>query len=381
VSDKSVIDTIIDRFLPHDVIGVDIGTAYVKLVKLKKSGSSFSLDAVEALPIPNPADAAETEDSLIPNREGVRAKILEAFEKIGIAENRIPLVTSVGGKSVVIKRIYLNLEGLSDEEVLDTLYSEAEQYIPYDISDCEMRFVPIDGALDDMKREPYLLISAKKDIVADYTNLLVEIGGKVDCVDSDVIATNNMFEYNYSDELDGVVALIDIGATSTNVNIMVDGAPFFNREIIKGGIALSETIASKLSMNFDEAENLKIGDTIPEDLTEIIRELCEEVLVGVQQSFEFFSSTNPEMGIERIFITGGSSKLRGLREIIESQLGIPTEYVDPFRKVKIPSRFDEEEIEALRHLVGVAVGLAMRERDDWADSHQIYEEREVESHD
>lgn len=357
------LDFVIDKFLPDRVIGLDIGSSYVKLVQLEKKRTNYELIRFKVLPVSRATEAGN-EDVLIENRENVLVKLREVFESCNLKEDKIPVVASVGGKSVVIKRIYVDLRGVKPDEEREVLESEAEQYIPYDINDCILRFNPIDEPPDDQGREPVLLISAKRDLVQDYTSLLIETGCRLECIDADIIALCNMFEMNYP-EIGGVNAIINLGAKSTNINVISNGVSFFNREILKGGVHISENISTKLNMSFEEAENIKVGETLPEDLEVVIEDLCEEIISGIKQSFDFFLSTHPDMEIERIFLTGGTSRLKGLRQMIQQSLGIVTEIIDPFKRVSMGKLVDVDDVEAGKHLSAVAVGLALRERNDW----------------
>ncbi len=365
VAGKSALDAFIDRMLPDDVVGVDIGSSYVKMVKLAKNRSTYTLEKFQVLPIPRPNEVTEAEDHLIPNADHVKDTITDVFDAASLPINRKPMIISIGGKAVVVKRIYIDLEGLSDEEIQESLVTEAEQYIPYDIHEVEIRFFQIEAPEDDMGRFPYLLVACKRDVVEEYKNLIMNTGGKLEAIDSDIIALSNLIELNYPEDMEGNLAVINVGATTTNINILTDGVTFFNREVLKGGVSLTESISSKLGVSFEEAENLKIGDTIPEDLEEVLQELVEEVMAGLKQSFDFFLSTNPDMEVDKILLTGGTAVLHGLVEEVQNQLGITTEILDPLRNVKVPAKF-EDELDGMRHLLGVAVALAVRNRNDWA---------------
>lgn len=362
---QSAIDQFLNRLFPDKVIGIDIGSSSIKIVGLQKKRSNWEMRHFAVITIPPLGDTYD-EDSVMPNRETLREKLVAAFSEAGLAEDKIPVVLGVGGRSVVIKRIYVDFADADEEEERTVLDSEAEQYIPYDLSECEIRYWPIDEDDMDPDKEPYLVIAAKKDLIAEYTSLAVEVGCRVECVDSGVLALANMFEANYP-EVDGVVALINVGAASTNINIMIDGISFFNREILKGGKAISDSIQSKLGMGFDEAEAMKVGETIPDDLLEIIEEAGQEIVDAIQTSFDFFMSTHPDLTIRGIYLTGGTAHLRGLTELLEAQVGIEVELVDPFRSISIGTGVDLEAVEGLGHLCGVAVGLAVRTCGDWEE--------------
>lgn len=366
VKKKSFLDNLIDNFLPQDIIGLDIGAAYVKLVQLKKKGkSNFSLVRFKVLPVAMPAegklDVNDDDEVVIANRDAIKERVRDLFSELKMDPSKIPAVIAVGGKAVVVKRIYVDISGVDKSDMKQTLETEAEQYIPYDVHECQLRFAEIDDAPDEMGKLPFLLMASKKDIVRDYVQIVQEVGGKVECVDAGIISLTNMFELNY--EQRGVIGLVNIGATSTNINIMVNGVTFFNREVLKGGIDISASISEKLNMNFDEAENLKIGDQIPQDLEDVLDEVSQVVIGGIKQSFDFFSTTNPDVEVDRIYLTGGSAGLKGLVKNVQEQLEIPTEVIDPFNKISVP-RSMEEELDQVRPMLGVCVGLAIRSRSD-----------------
>jgi type IV pilus assembly protein PilM len=174
-----------------------------------------------------------------------------------------------------------------------------------------------------------------------------------------------MFEMNHEPQKGKVNALVNIGASVININIVRNGNSVFTRDMSIGGNHFTEEIQKQLNVSFEEAEQLKLnlggGGEREGEIREVIDSISSSIALEIQRSLDFFTATSSVGHISKVFIVGGASKTPGLKEIVENQIGIPVEAVNPFNSIEInPKNFDLEYIKDISPTAGVAVGLALR---------------------
>ena len=341
-------------------IGVDIGSSSVKIVSLKKDNSGkFTLDCFGEYPLPPEAIV----DGSVMNTGSVVDAIKE-----NLLENRIQAKNaniSVSGNAVIIKRI--QLQRMSFDELEEQIRWEAEQYIPYDIADVNID-VQIIEEDEDTDQMDVLLAAARKDLVAEKSILLQQAGLQTVLVDVDSFAISNTFSVNYETP-PGTIALVNIGATATNIHILRNGNSVFTRDITLGGNQFTEEIQRTLNISYEEAERLKVGEgseegqntVIPHEIQSILHSVCENVATEIQKTIDFYLSTSPDGYIDQIFLSGGGALTPGMQRGISQTTGIYTALLDPFRNISVAQRDikpDFLENDAAKYVV--AIGLAMR---------------------
>ena len=343
------------------VVGVDIGSSAVKVVELKaggKGGDEFQLLNIGMEPLPPEAIV----DGAIMDSGAVIDACQRVFQgqKIKTAE----VATSVSGNAVIVKKI--SLPQMSQEELAESIHWEAEQYIPFDIQDVALDYEVIEGGGSGGNMD-VLLVAVKKDKISDYTSAISQAGKTASIVDVDVFALQNCYEINYGADPGRVVALLNIGASIMNINIIKGGTSIFNRDIASGGNQYTDAIQKDLNLSFDQAEALKKGERVegaaPENLSPIIQAVSENVALEIQKTFDFFRATSSEDRIDRIFLSGGTAKIQGLRDLLADRFNeaAGVEILNPFNNVTYnPRDFDPEFINEIGPSAAIAVGLAAR---------------------
>jgi type IV pilus assembly protein PilM len=346
------------------VIGLDIGASQVKAVELELHGRSYRLRGVGFAPLP---PEAIVQGSFM-NRPAISAAIAEACAMGGFKSREV--VTSVSGHSVIVKRI--SLPAQSKEELDESIRWEAEQYIPFDINEVSidhqiLRESGADGQMD------VLLVAAKKELIDDYVSVIGESGLLLVVMDVDAFAVGNMYQHNYEPSDETTVALLDLGASVINMNVMSGSVPVFTRDITSGGNQHTEQIQKTLGISFEEAERIKVGgrpgetskDVVPQEVEEAMREVSETMLNEIQRSFDFYRATATSSRLERLLLCGGAARVPGLDRIFHERLEIPVEIANPFQRIEIASSAgDEELIRDLGPSLCTAIGLGMRQGDD-----------------
>ena len=269
--------------------------------------------------------------------------------------------TSLSGHSVIIKKI--SLPTMSAEELAESIRWEAEQYVPFDINDVNLDYVVLDASGGETM--DVLLVAVKKDKIGDYTSVITQVGKTPALVDVDAFALQNAYEINYPIEPGRVVALVNIGASVTNVNVLSGSNTIFWRDISFGGNQYTDAIQKQLSLGFEQAEALKKGeasaDYSMQDILPILRSVSEDLAQELQKTFDFFIATTSTEKIDQIFIAGGSSRVVNLDTQLKERFGIPVEIMNPFRQIDIAgSSVSSEWLTDNAPSLAIAVGLAAR---------------------
>jgi type IV pilus assembly protein PilM len=214
-----------------------------------------------------------------------------------------------------------------------------------------------------------VLVAAKKDIINDYVSILMESGLNPVIVDTDSFALENMLAISYDIGKEETVAIANVGASVTNINIIRNNISAFTRDVFKGGNQITEEIQRQLHVDHDEAEKIKVGAKA--DLTSqpvvqnVLKTASESLAAEIGNSLDFFQSTSTSEKIARLYLSGGGSKIKGFDIILQQQIGVPVEVVNPFKKIDYRGKdFDLEYLREIGPIMGVAVGLASRKVGD-----------------
>jgi len=267
---------------------------------------------------------------------------------------------------VIVKKI--SLPQMTTEELAESIHWEAEQYIPFDIQDVSLDYEVVEGGGSGGNMD-VLLVAVKKDKIGDYTSAISQAGKNPQVVDVDVFALQNCYEVNYGIDAGRVVALLNVGASIMNINIIKGGTSIFNRDIAVGGNQYTDAIQKDLNLSFDQAEALKKGTRVeganPESLPPILQAVSENIALEIQKTFDFFKATSSEDRIDRMFLSGGTAKVKGLQELLADRFDAGVELLNPFNSVTYnPREFDPDFISDIGPSAAIAVGLAARKVGD-----------------
>jgi type IV pilus assembly protein PilM len=344
------------------LVGLDIGSSAVKAVELKAVGKGYKVSAFGSEDVPPDSIV----DGAIIDGGAVADAIRRLFDGKTIRTKQV--VASLSGNAVIVKKITLPM--MTEAELADSIYWEAEQYIPFDIQDVNLDYQIVDnGATNGKGTMDVLLVAAKKEKIADYTGVIAQAGGSAEVVDVDAFALQNAYEINYGIEAGSVVVLLNAGASATNINILNGDQSVFTRDISMGGNAYTEALQKELNLPFELADQLKRGIGVEgvtfEEARPVLRAVTENVLLEIQKTFDFFKATASSDRIDRIMLSGGASRSEGFLEMLTDRFEAPVEKLDPFKRVAFDiKRFRVESASDVAPTVAVAVGLALRRAGD-----------------
>lgn len=344
-----------------DIIGIDIGSSSVKLVQLREVKGGYALQNLGIAQLPPEAIV----DNAIMDSSSVVEIIRSLVESHKIKTKNV--ATSVAGHSVIIRKIQMPI--MTEEEMEASIQWEAEQYIPFEISEVFLDFQILGPDEEDPSQMNVVLVAAKKDFVNDFLAVFSECGLVPTIVDVDAFAIENAFEANYGYDDAPILGLINLGASAMNVNILKDGVSAFTRDIQVGGNVFNEELQKRLSLSDEDAEKVKLGGEVegvsPAQAREVLNDAAENLAQEVQRSLDFFAATSADEKVQKLFVAGGVSRSPDVIAALERRLDIPVELLNPFQAIAVDEKsFDPEYIEAVGPLMTVAVGLAMRRLGD-----------------
>src|SRR5438477_2143232 len=339
------------------LVGLDIGSSGVKAVELTKSKKGYQLTGFAYEPL--------GPDAVVDGAIMDAPAVSESIKKTFLAGKFKPkgVATGVSGHSVIVKRVVV--PAATPDEVETAIQMDAEQYIPFDIAEVNLDYQVVGPGTTSTEEAgmEVVLVAAKKDKIQNHTNVISLAGRTPEIVDIDAFAIQNTFEANYTVDPKAPVALLNIGASLMNINISKGGMPLFIRDVSVGGNQYTDILQKELQLNFQEAEDLKlgkVGGSEAEMVQPLLESITEMLIMEVQKTFDFFRETYPSETISRVLLSGGTCRMHGLAEKIQATLGYPTEILDPFKAITIGPKVNLGKVTSLGPALTVAVGLALR---------------------
>jgi type IV pilus assembly protein PilM len=340
-------------------VGLDIGSRTIKaaeIVETKKGQVLKKFGMTDIAP-------GLIEEGTINDPEDVAESIRQLFKSYSIKKSNVAL--SIGGYSVIVKKI--NVQTMAEEQLQESIHFEAEQYIPFDISDVNLDFQILGPNENNPNQMNVFLVAAKKEMVNDYVNLANLAGLNPCIVDVEAFALQNIFEINYDTESENI-ALIDIGASKTSLNILKGSSSVFMRDVSLGCSQINQKIISLLNCSFEEADEIKLGqqpDRISEeDMKEITSAIVSDWCTEIRRALDFFYSTYPDDQIKRIVLSGGGGNIAEFRELLAAETSAAVETINPFGKFSVDDSLDPLFIKEIAPQAAICMGLAIRKVDD-----------------
>lgn len=336
------------------VVGLSIGSSSVKLVELKRAGKSWKLLHFGIVQLP--------EDAIV-NREIINPIVVADSIRTLIGQLKLgtkQVCTSISGTSVIIKR--MTVEAPNAKELQEQVYWEAEQYLPFDVSEVVMDFQVLSKTKDS--RTEVMLVAAKRSSLESYISCVEDSGLKAKIVDTDFFAMQNLFEANYPVRPAEAVAIVDIGASALKMVIMHGGSPIFTKDAAMGGHNVTAEIQKHLNLSFNDAELLKTspqGNGTPQEVSDLLQVMSENFATEIKRSLDFYNASSLGGPVSYILLSGGGAKMVGLSKIIEDITSLPTQVINPFNAISYdPEVFSQDYVNSIAPIATVPIGLALR---------------------
>jgi len=347
----------------RNLVGVDIGTSGVKVCQVKESRKGIGLLRLGFVPLAPQVIV----DGQVMDAAAISAALDQAFREAKIKQKECAL--SVSGQSVIIRKITVPMMTMA--ELDEQIQWEAEQHIPFDIKDVQVDYQVLRRRAESSQMD-LLLVAAKRDQIEDYAQLARNAKLKPLVCDIDAFTVQNLFEHSRGLPGDQTIALINVGANLSSLNIVSGGASAFTREIANGGNAITEEIQKQLGVPFDQAEAYKCGTganpndpnsagMIPQQVVQVIEAVTDSIAAEIQRSLDFYMATSGENDISRIYLTGGTANLAPLSTAIQRRSRVAVEPWSPLERVLVEAREVNQQVLQMRAAqLSVALGLALR---------------------
>ena len=343
----------------NHLIGLDIGSRTLKAAEIVETKKGRRLKKFGMIDIP----PCLIEDGVINDRESVADYIRQLFKANKLKEQNVAV--SIGGFSVIVKKI--NVQTMDESKLQETIQFEAEQYIPFDISDVNLDFQILGENENNPNQMSVFLVAAKKEMVTEYINLIHQAGLNPRIIDVEAFALQNIFEFNYEAK-DETVALIDIGAGKTSLNILKGISSLFMRDVSLGCGQINQKIVSLAGCTPEEAEQMKFGgqsDKIShDDLNDIISSVVSDWCAEIKRALDFFYSTYPDDTITKIILSGGGANIKEFRKLLATEASAEVETINPFGKLEVADNLEPAHLEKVAPQAAICMGLALRRIDD-----------------
>ena len=333
-------------------IGLDIGSGFVKMVEVDHSGAQPEVNRV-AMRALAPDAIVEGE---IMDYGLVSETVRGLFEDLGMKQADV--VTAIGGHDVIIKKI--QMDRMKESDAREVIRWEAEQHVPFDIKSVELDFQILNPYDEGMQME-VLLVAAKRELVDNKVGLLQDAGINPVIIDVDAFALHNAFLHNYPEAQEGIIALVNVGHETTNVNILEHGVPILTREIPFGSRRIREDLQRERGLTAEQAEDVVQARETVDDLERFVDASADEIAVGIERASAFLMTREDGETLGKIFLCGGGARVPGMVESLGRRMNVETRLVNPFERVPVrPDAAGEVSIEEAAPMLLLPLGLALR---------------------
>jgi len=345
------------------LIGVDISSSSVKMVELselpKKGGYVVERYAIELLP----KDAVT--DGSINNLEAVSETLQRAWKRLGSRIKNVAL--ALPAAAVITKKILLPA-GMREDDLEVQVESEANQYIPFALEEVNLDFQVIGPAPENTEEVEVLLAASRKVNVEDRIAACQAVGFKAVVMDVEPYAAEMAFEQIRAQLPDGAldkcVALVDIGASVMNVNVLRNGQSVYSRDQQVGGNQLTQQIQTAFGLSVDEAEAGKRNGGLPDNYeSDVLAPFRENVVMEIARALQFFFASSQYNEVDYIVLSGGCASLTGMDDAVATRTQVSTMVANPFALMTLSSRIKPRQLQADAPSLIIACGLAMRRFD------------------
>ena len=328
------------------------------MLEVKGKGRSLRIINAGIIPISNQG----VQENIVQNPATVAEAIRTLVEDYGVKAKNV--ITVVPGPAAIIKRA--NFPAQDPKELRETILFEAGNFIPESLDNVNLDYQVLESS-PTADSVDVLLVAVRKDVINSYITAIEEAGLVPVVADVDYFALENMYEANYAPDVDETIALINIGAHYSLVNVMKGGRSAFTGDVPFGGGHFTDMLAETLSISNNDAEEAKINGILDgcstQDIEKVLSTASDHLLDEIQHALSFFGTGSTEEQITSIYLSGGTAQLPGLASIMSQRLNIPVEIADPFRQIRVNSQ-SEEFIRSHASSFAISAGLATRRPGD-----------------
>ncbi|MHB8346645.1 MAG: pilus assembly protein PilM [Acidiferrobacterales bacterium] len=343
------------------LVGVDISASSIKVLELSKSGDHLRVERYAVEPLPQNAVVEHT----ITEVDQVAQTMQRAIKRSGTKCKHVAV--AVAGSHVISKVINMPA-GLNDQDMQTQLEMEADRYIPYPLDEVNMDWEVLGTAENSADQVNVLVAACRKEIVDDYLAVTQGAGLTPIIIDIETYAMENAYsliaKHMPGGGMEKTIAVLDIGATTTNINVMHDNRSVYTRDHTFGGRQLTEEIQRRYGLSYEEAGLAKKQGGLPDNYqTDVLRPFMEAMCQEVLRSLQFFYSSSPYNSVDQVLLAGGCTQIAGIDELVAARINVPTAIANPFVSMSLSSRVKPQLLSNDAPSLMICCGLAMRSHD------------------
>ncbi|WP_338069410.1 pilus assembly protein PilM [Parasulfuritortus cantonensis] len=344
------------------MIGVDISSSAVKMLELGAGGDgSYRVERYAIARLPR---EAVTEGNLT-KPEAVEVAMREAWQALDTRTRDI--VLALPASAVTAKKLILPKEA-TDADLEAQAISEATQVVPFPMEEITLDFQVLGPSERNPNDNEVLVVITRKDRVDERVAVAESAGLKTTVMDVDTYATLSAFDQIAFQLPNGgkgqTVAILDIGHTTTHINILHDNKPVYQREHPFGGQILTQEISRRFGLPWEEAEDAKCKGLLPESFeSEVLRPFLDSAAQEISRALQLFFASSPQQQVDHLLLAGGCSSVPGLDEAIFGKTQISTVITNPFAKMAVSNHVKARQLAVDAPALFVACGLALRRFD------------------
>jgi type IV pilus assembly protein PilM len=342
----------------QSLIGIDVSSSACKVLELSKADDHIRVEryAVEPLPQNSVVEHAITEV------EQVAQAVERAVKRSGTRCRHAAV--AVAGAHVITKTIKMPAN-LSDAELQTQIEMEADHYIPYPLDEVNMDYQVLGASEDNADEMEVLMAACRKEIVDDYVAVIQGPGLTPAVVDIETYAMENAYsliaEHMPGGGMEKTVAILDIGATTTNINVIHNNHSVYSRDHTFGGRQLTEEIQRRYGLSYEEAGLAKKQGGLPDNYqTDVLRPFMEAMCQETMRALQFFYSSSPFNSVDQLLLAGGCAQIPGIDEMVAARIGVPAMVANPFASMSLASRIKPQMLASDAPSLMISCGLAMR---------------------
>jgi len=340
------------------MLGVDISASSVKVLELSQTGEHFRVERYAVEPMPQNAMVEHS----ITEVDQVAQAIARAVKRSGTRLKHAAL--AVPGSHVIGKIVSMPA-GLSDRDMQTQIEMEADRHIPYPLDEVNMDFQVFGAASEGAEQVNVLLAACRKEIVDDYAAVADGAGLTPTVIDIETYAMENAYGLiarNMAGAgMEKTVAVMDIGATTTTINVMHNSRSVYTRDHTFGGRQLTEEIQRRYGLSYEEAGLAKKQGGLPDNYqTDVLRPFMEALCQEVMRALQFFYSSSPFNSVDQVLLAGGCAQIAGIDELLAARVGVAAAVANPFSSMSLATRIKPQMLAADAPSLMISCGLALR---------------------
>lgn len=344
------------------LIGVDVSSSAVKMLELTDSGKGMRRVERYAI-VPLPRDAVQ--DGAIAKNEVVEAAMREAWKLLNTRTRDVAM--ALPASSVITKKIMLP-GSASEAEIETQVTAEANQVASFPLGDISLDYQILGPSVKNPEENDALLVLARRERVEERVALAESIGLKVTVMDVDAFATLTAYEQMAfqlpENGKNQTIAVIDIGAHTTHVNVLRDNQMVYQRDHALGGSALTNEISRRFDLPSEEAEDSKRKGLLPDSYeSEVLQPFLDSVAQEIGRALQLFFSATSYQRVDHILLAGGCAAIPGLDDVVHGRMQTSTLIANPFAKMAVSSHVKARQLASEAPALFVACGLALRRFD------------------